>query len=180
MSRSSEIVSAIEFAFQQKDFDSRESIVRMNHAGHYVFEWADAEVVVKGNLSEMDSIGLLLNGIDISKDVHEKVDISSYLKTVAETIEKRVNYLMEPLKIVELDSTTNAVQMRSEKPELQEGHISYFELILKAGKWFGYRNHVSLQRFSQREGEEGSRGIIPFPVTKKQFEKLVGDLIDAL
>lgn len=180
MGHAAEILNAIESAFEKKDFDSGDSLVRMNHSGNYVFDWSDAETRVKGDLSHSDSIGFLLNSIEISKNIHETDDVAGYLKNAAETIEKRINYLMEPLKVIELDSTTNAVQIRSEKPELQDGHISYFEIVLKAGKWFGHRNHLSLHRFSQRQGEEGNRSSLPFPVTKKQFQRLIDDLLQIL
>lgn len=180
MGKAPEILNAIEAAFHEKDFESRDSIVRMSQSGSYVFEWTDPEVSVKGDLSHADSIGFLLNSIEISKNVRENAEMSGYLKEVAEGIEKRINYLMEPLKIIELDSTTNAVQLRSEKPELQDGHLSYFEIVLKAGKWFGHRNHVSLHRFTHKQQDEGNRGTISFPVTKKQFQKLLDDLIEIL
>ena len=180
MNKAQEILSAIETAFQKKDFESRDSVVRMSRTGSYAFEWTDPEVTVKGDLSHSDSIGFLLTSIEISKNIRENVEMAGYLKEVAESIEKRINYLMEPLKIIELDSTTNSVQLRSEKPELQDGHLSYFEVVLKAGKWFGHRNHVSLHRFTQKQLEEGNRGTISFPVTKKQFQKLLDDLIEIL
>ena len=180
MGKAPEILNAIEAAFHQKDFESRDSIVRLSQSGSYVFEWTDPEISVKGDLSHSDSIGFLLNSVEISKNVRESVEMSGYLKEAAERIEKRINYLMEPLKIIELDSTTNAVQLRSEKPELQDGHLSYFEIVLKAGKWFGHRNHVSLHRFTHKQQDEGNRGTISFPVTKKQFQKLLDDLIEIL
>jgi hypothetical protein len=180
MSQAMEILEAIEIAFQNKDFDSRDSIVRLSQAGTYVFEWTNGEVNIKGEMSHSDSIGFLLNSVEISKNIRENVDLAGYLKGVAETIEKRINYLMEPLKIIEVDSTTNAVQLRSEKPEMLDGHLSYFEIVLKAGKWFGHRNHVSLHRFTHRQLDEGNRGSIPFPVTKRQFQKLLDDLIEIL
>ena len=180
MSQALEILGAIETAFQNKDFESRDSIVRMSQTGTYVFEWTDSGVTVKGELSHSDSIGFLLNSVEISKNIQENVDRTGYLKGVAETIEKRVNYLMEPLKIIEVDSTTNAVQLRSEKPELQDGHLSYFEIVVKAGKWFGHRNHVSLHRFTHSQQDEGNRGTVSFPVTKRQLQKLLDDLIEIL
>jgi hypothetical protein len=180
MNNSHEILKAIEKAFQQKDFDSRESVLRLSKQGSYVFEWNSPEIKVKGDLSELDSIGILLNSIEVSKNINEEKDIPEYLKTAAETIEKRVNYLMEPLKIIELDSTTKAVQLRSEKPESIDGRLSYYELVLKAGKWFGYRNHVSLHRYSQNPEDEPNRHSVSFPVTKKQFQKLVDDLTEIL
>ena len=180
MGNATELLSAITSAFERKDFDSRDSIVHLNQSGNYVFEWSNSEMKVKGELSQADSIGFLMNAVEFSKNIHENVDMSSYLKTVAEAIEKRINYLMEPLKIVEVDSTSNAVQIRSEKPELQDGALSYFEIVLKAGKWFGHRNHVALHRFTQKQTDEGNRSIVPFPVTKKQFEKLVNDFLEIL
>jgi hypothetical protein len=180
MSNSHEILSAIEKAFQQKDFDSRDSILRLSKQGSYVFEWNSPDIKVKGDLSELDSIGILLNSLEVSKNINEERDIAEYLKSAAEAIEKRINYLMEPLKIIELDSTTNAVQLRSERPEASDGHLSYYELVLKAGKWFGYRNHVSAHRYSQRIEDEPNRQSVPFPITKKQFQKLIDDLTEIL
>jgi len=180
MSNSHEVLSAIEKAFQQKDFDSRDSILRLSKQGSYVFEWNSPEINVKGDLSELDSIGILLNSIEVSKNINEEVNIPEYLKEAAEAIEKRINYLMEPLKIIELDSTTNAVQIRSERPESNDGRLSYYELVLKAGKWFGYRNHVSIHRYSQHPEDEPNRQAVPFPITKKQFQKLIDDLTEIL
>jgi hypothetical protein len=180
MSNSNEILNSIEYAFQQKDFESGESILRLSPAGSYLFEWSSADVTVKGEVAQTDSIGLLLNSLEISKNIRPDTDISEYLKNVSESIVRRINYLYEPLKILEVDSTKNAVQIRSEKPEIQDGHLSYFEFVLKAGKWFGYRNHVSIHRFTHRPDDEGNRHKASFPVTKKQFQKLIDDLIEIL
>lgn len=180
MSNALEILSAIEKAFQQKDFDSRDSILRLSKQGSYVFEWNSPDIKVKGDLSELDSIGILLNSVEVSKDISPDVEMAEYLKVAAETIEKRINYLMEQLKIIELDSTTNAVQLRSERPETNDGRLSYYEFVLKAGKWFGYRNHVSVHRYSQHPEDEPNRHSVPFPVTKKQFQKLIDDLTEIL
>jgi hypothetical protein len=121
-----------------------------------------------------------LNSISVSKNISQDTNMAEYLKKAAETIEKRINYLMEPLKIIELDSTTKAVQLRSEKPEMNDGRLSYYELVLKAGKWFGYRNHVSMHRYSQHSQDEPNRHAVPFPITKKQFQKLIDDLTEIL
>ena len=180
MGNGKEIVTAIEKAYRQKSFDSKDSIVRVGNSGTYLLEWRGAEGSVQAEFVEQDSIGLLLNSLIVGKDVREEKDTATYLKTVAEAIEKRVNYLMEPLRVVELDSTTNAVQMRSEKPEVLEGNLFYFELILKSGKWFGHRQHLSLHRYSHRPDQEKNRRAVAFPLTKQQFERLLDDLIDVL
>ena len=180
MSTAKEIVNAIEKAFREKSFDSHDSAVRVGRSGHYVFEWKSNEVSVKGELLQEDSIGVMMNSLIVEKDIGEDKEISAYLKGVADAIEKRVTYLMEPLKVIEIDSTSNAVQIRSEKPEMREGFLSYFELILKSGKWFGHRDHVSLCRHSHRPEAEKRRRKVAFPLTKVQLERLLSDLIEIL
>src|SRR5689334_9852014 len=106
MSTAQEILSAIEIAIREKDFDSHQSIVRLNKQGGYVFEWASPDTTVKGDLLNVDSIGLSLISVEISKNIPEHTDIPAYLKSAAEAIERRINYLMEQLKIIELDTTT--------------------------------------------------------------------------
>jgi hypothetical protein len=180
MSTAHEILSAIETAVREKDFDSDHSIVRLNKQGWYIFEWTGADVKVKGDLLDTDSIGLSLGSLEISKDLPANTDIAAFLKTAAEAIEHRINYLMEQLKIVELDTNMKAVQIRSEQPEFQDGMLSYYEFLLRAGKWFGYRNHVALHRYSQMPDGEPNRQSIAFPLTKKQFQKLIDDLLEIL
>jgi hypothetical protein len=180
MGHGSEILKQMEHCFQEKLFDSEQSILRTGKNASHLLEWKENETTVKAEIMAADTIGVLLNSVTVEKDIKETRDTIEYLRQVAESIEKRVTYLMEPLKLVELDSTSNALQIRSEKPEVSDGTISYFELILKSGRWFGYRNSLLLRRYSQRPGEEKDRTVTPFPLTKKQLERLLDDLIEAL
>lgn len=179
MGRSNEIIQEMEKSFRQEAFDSKESLIRTEKDG-FVLEWKSSGVTLKAEIAAEDTIGLLLSGLTVEKDIPENQETSEYLRAAAEAIERRVNYLMEPLKLVELDSTSNALQIRSEKPEIVDGTISYFECILKSGSWFGYRNSLVFRRYSHRPGEEKSRRIIPFPLTKKQFGRLIDDLLEIL
>jgi hypothetical protein len=180
MSTSKEILPKIEKAFAEKVFDSRDSIIRIGPHETYILQWRSEDVSLKGELIQHDTIGVVLNSLSIEKTAQQDLNTAEYLRSVAQAIESRVNYLMEPLRILELDTTNNVVQMRSEKPELTEGAVSYFELLLKSGKWFGHSNHLSLQRYSQTPDNEGSRKTVGFPLTKKQFERLLDDLTELL
>lgn len=175
-----EIISLLDKGFREKSFESKDSIVRIGQKGSYLFEWRSEDVHVKGELLEHDGIGVMLSSVVIEKDRQEEKEAATYLKNVAEAIAKRVNYLMEPLRIVEIDSTSNAVQIRSEKPNVAENQVSYFEIVLRSGKWFGWRDHVSLHRYAQRTEDEKNRRSIGFPLTKQQFERLLNDLIGTL
>ena len=180
MSIAKELIQAIEVAIRSKSFDDRNSVVRLGKQGSYLFDWKSGEVALKGELLQEDSIGVLVNWLELYKDVNAETDSATYLKEAGEAIVARIRYLNEPLRVVEMDTTTNAIQIRSEKPLKEEGHISYFEMILKTGKWFGYRNYISVHRYSQKPDEEPSREVVAFPVTKLQFEKLLNDLIEIL
>lgn len=179
MGHASEIVKDMEKSFREKTFDDKDSLIRATNTG-YLLEWKSGEVTLKAEIAAEDTIGLMLNGVIVEKDILESQNTLEYLRSAAEAIERRINYLMEPLKLVELDSTTNALQIRSERPEVNEGAINYFEVILKSGRWFGYRNSLVLRRYSQRPGEEKDRRVEAFPLTKKQFERLLDDLIEIL
>jgi len=179
MGSSSEIIKEMEKCFREKLFDSKDSLIRIVNE-YYLLEWKSGDVTLKAEIAEEDTIGLLLAGLIVERDIQENQNPLEYLRAAAEAIEKKITYLMEPLKLVELDSTSNAMQIRSEKPEIVEGGISYFECILKSGRWFGYRNSLVFRRYSQRPSEEKDRRITPFPLTKKQFGRLIDDLIEIL
>jgi hypothetical protein len=174
-----EIAKELDRAFREKDFSSKDSIIRLNGQGAYVFEWRSDDLTIKGEILQEDSIGVLLQSLTLEKNVPDAVT-TSYLQQVATKIEQRVNYLQEPLKLIELDPNANAVQMRSESPEVSEGTISYFELLLKSGAWFGHRNRLTLHRYSHLPESERERRTIAFPVTKRQLERLLDDLIEVV
>jgi hypothetical protein len=179
MGVSIEIAKGLDKAFREKNFSSKDSIIRLNSQGAYVFEWRADELTIKGEILQEDSIGFMLQSLMLEKNVEAEVT-ASYLQQVAQQIEQRVNYLQEPLKLIELDSNANAVQMRSESPEVSEGTISYFEVLLKSGAWFGHRNRLTFHRYTSLPERQGERRPIAFPVTKRQLERLLDDLISVV
>jgi hypothetical protein len=179
MGVATQIAKDLDRAFREKDFSSKDSIIRLNSEGAYVFEWRSEDIFLKGEILQEDSIGFMLQSLSLEKNVDAEVT-TSYLQQVALQIEQRINYLQEPLKLIELDANANAVQMRSESPEVSEGTISYFELLLKSGAWFGHRNRLTFHRYTSMPEREGERRAIAFPVTKRQLERLLDDLITAL
>src|SRR5207237_1105373 len=127
MGVSSEILSVLERSLREGEFDSAESSIRKQKSGGWLFRWKSDELLVSIDFLQEDSIGILLTLLSMEKTKPEVQP--DYLRNTAGKISKQVNYLMEPLRIVELDSTNNVVQMRSEKPEQSSGGISYFECL---------------------------------------------------
>jgi hypothetical protein len=85
----------------------------------------------------------------------------------ADRICQQVNYLMEPLQVVEFDSSSAALQARSTTPTRQDDVRSYFELALSASS-------ATLRRFSTRPGESRQRSTMV--ITQEVLARLLADL----
>ena len=89
------------------------------------------------------------------------------LKQVAETLSKRLTYLLEPISPVEVDAGQCVVQLRSNPPQRGENGASYYELLVqRCGR-------LSLCRWLKEPGEP--RRAVPAQVTCEVFLRLVAD-----
>jgi hypothetical protein len=89
------------------------------------------------------------------------------LKAVAETLSKRLTYLLEPISPVEVDSGQCVVQLRSNPPQRDDKGASYYELLVQRG------GRLSLCRWVKELGI--SRRAVPAQVTREVFLRLVAD-----
>jgi hypothetical protein len=85
----------------------------------------------------------------------------------------RVSGLMEPLKVIEIDSSRNEAQLRSESPSQRGAKRLYYELVLS-----GLGSAV-LRRFQTAEAAISRREQVVFAVTHESLAKLAGDLMVA-
>jgi hypothetical protein len=89
------------------------------------------------------------------------------MRNFADRICQQVNYLMEPLQVVEFDSSSSALQARSTTPTRQDDMRSYFELALSASS-------ATLRRYSTRPGQPRQRS--PMVITCEVLTRLLADL----
>jgi hypothetical protein len=89
------------------------------------------------------------------------------LKQVAETLSRRLTYLLEPISPVEVDSGQCVVQLRSTPPQRNENGASYYELLVQRG------GRLSLGRWLKEPGI--ARRALPAQVTREVFLRLVAD-----
>ena len=83
---------------------------------------------------------------------------------------KRINYLMEPLRVVEFDPNAGALVL-SEKPRRKGESVGYYHLHAKPTGTTVLRR-VELNQAAKR------RVFSPFSLTHEQLEQLVEDLVD--
>ncbi len=86
---------------------------------------------------------------------------------IAEGIRNRVQYLSEPLRIVEFDRAAALVQMRSDKPWVQGTAQSYFEFLLSP-------TSIALQRWQAHPSSP--RTLISVTLTRDILGRLADDI----
>ena len=89
------------------------------------------------------------------------------LKQVAEKLEKRLTYLLEPISPIEHDAEHCVVQLRSNPPQRNEDRTSYYELLVSRG------GRLSLARYAKQVG--GVRQPVSSHVTREVLLRLIGD-----
>lgn len=112
--------------------------------------------------STIDSLSVVNNGL---KDAPIE-----RIQEAAETLAERINYLPEPLRLIECDPTKEAFQLRSDKPVRIPSGLHYFELVVN-------RRVATLTRF--RQPANGRRQIISTIVTHEVLDRLIHDMSDA-
>ncbi len=94
------------------------------------------------------------------------------LKALSERLSQRLNYLLEPIRPIELDAERCVVQLRSLPPGRDQDRTLYYELLAQRGGW------LQLTRYSQGSGQP--REPVSAQVTREVLLRLAGDLASAV
>src|SRR5262249_23075013 len=92
------------------------------------------------------------------------------LRAWADRLAARINYLMEPLVVLEQDPVGGEVELRSQSPTARSGHRSFYELRVNRG------GGVTLSRVSFDEATRQRRPIA-CQITREVLERLTDDLV---
>jgi hypothetical protein len=96
------------------------------------------------------------------------------LKGWAERISERVTGLLEPLKLVEVDSERGVAQLRSESPANRDETLGYYEVLLHS------RGEANVRRYQAAANGSKRREQVGFALTHEVLAKLVNDLIQSV
>ena len=147
-------------------------------AGWPTFQDGERTLVVQDDaqsatcrLVALDNIGCAFLSLAVHADVSSPRELAD-LKGAAERLADRLNYLLEPVSPIEVDSEGCTVQMRSSPPQKDDDGTSYYELLItRAGE-------LSLSRYQRSAGAE--RRQVPAHVTREVLLRLVHDFAAAL
>jgi len=90
-------------------------------------------------------------------------------QSMADWLCQRVQYLLEPLRIIESDPDGADLQIRSSPPTQLPHTTSYYEAFVNA-------QGISLRRYAAPSG--AGRQMIPMHLTREILARLVEDLAD--
>jgi hypothetical protein len=114
----------------------------------------------------VDQIGSRLHSLGLSRTTPlEGVS----LRDRAEALAARVTGLMEPLRLIEVDTPRNTALLRSEAPGERGDDLYYYEILLQGD------GGSQLHRY-QASHQSHTRQAVPFSLTHEVLGKLVSDL----
>ncbi|HEY2826273.1 MAG TPA: hypothetical protein VGJ04_01630 [Pirellulales bacterium] len=133
-------------------------------------EASDAGQRLTAQIVALDGLALAFDHLTLISDSLATVPIEQ-LKKVADTLSKRLTYLLEPISPIEVDADQCVVQLRSNPPQRDDNGTRYYELLVRRG------GEISLRRFQKQPG--GIRENVPAQVTREVFLRLVADFSEA-
>jgi hypothetical protein len=88
----------------------------------------------------------------------------------AQRVAERVTGLLEPLKVVEVDTLRQEALLRSKEPSHRQDKLFYYEVLLKND------SQASIRRFKASEQGSERREQVAFALTHEALAKLAIDL----
>jgi hypothetical protein len=121
------------------------------------------------HLTAAGTVGLAFSALDFQTTARPEWT-GDALKAWGDRIAARVNYLMEPLVVLEHDAEAGAVEIRSHAPTSRGDRRAYYEIRI------GQAGALHLGRVSFDESTR-RRSPVDCMMTREVLERLVDDLI---
>ena len=121
-----------------------------------------------GQLESVDNIGVGFTRLDYQSTSLANATVDS-LKALSAKIQQRLTYLLEPISLLETDTESVSIQMRSNPPQVGDDGRSYYELQVRRG------GEVTLRRYHKAAGQP--RQVVPAHVTREVLGRLGDDFV---
>ncbi|QDU28351.1 hypothetical protein ETAA8_34510 [Anatilimnocola aggregata] len=123
---------------------------------------------IVSQLDVVDAVGCSFTCFDYQSTNLAAATVDS-LKALSNKIQQRLTYLMEPISLLETDTESVSIQMRSSPPQVGDDGRSYYELLVRRG------GEVTLRRYHKAAGQP--RQIVPAHVTREVLGRLAEDFV---
>jgi hypothetical protein len=120
------------------------------------------------NLTALDTVGVAFSTMEFTHTGRTEWS-SCALKEWGDRLARQVTYLMEPLKVLEVNDQAGEVQLRSQAPTPRADQRAYYELRL------GRQGKLRMERFAFDETTR-QRKPVPCQLTRETLERLADDI----
>jgi hypothetical protein len=123
-------------------------------------------------LTALDAVGLAFDTLHFTTSIRPEWTTEA-LKSWADNLATRVNYLMEPLRVVEIDTAEGEVQMRSQTPTPRAEQKGFYEARLSRD------GQLRLSRLVFDDSSRRRRAS-SCQMTREVVERLADDIVAAM
>lgn len=145
------------------------SLKRNGKDGGYVVKEQMDGIDLQVEIEDFDKFSYMVRSIFMTHPQTPVTPIKDVLLRQAGEIEKRISYLLEGFRLVEVDEVNATAQVRSITPYKKGDERLYYEVLLRGG------NNLTFTRY-RKQHQPGEREIVPSHLTLEIFERLVDDL----
>jgi hypothetical protein len=124
-------------------------------------------------IQDSDKYGALVRQLSARRDAGRRQSLTRLLREQAAEIERRLTYLLEDFRLIELDETAGTAQIRSGTPYRDTDALHYYEILLAGG------NTLTCTRY-QKTGKNGGREIEPCYFTEQMLARVCDDIAAVL
>jgi len=147
-----------------------ESKQKFSHLQH-----EENDLLFQIRYKDIEKYGIVLDYISINQ-TESILDVDMIAKRLAEqadAIQKRITFLLEDFRLIEMDNQSKRAQLRSYPPYKEENSKYYYEIILDEG------SKIHFQRYEFNMTEKRYEKITS-QLTLETFERLVNELVSVL
>jgi len=151
-----------------------ENLQETGQDGGCIIEETNDSIRLRVEIEDVDKFSCLVKTFSVTQlQAPPNVPLTELLRRQAREIERRISYLLESFRLVEVDECNALAQVRSVAPYKKSGERFYYEMLLQHG------NSMTLVRYRKSASSENHE-LVPFHLTPETFERLVDDLVATL
>lgn len=148
-----------------------ENLPEADQDNGYVVEAEMDSMRVTAELQDFDKFSCIVKTLAIrrAQAPPANVELKELLRRQAAECERRISYLLENFRLVEMDEANYLAQVRSAVPHQKREEKFYYEILLQYGLGATFVRYRKALRNESRE-------LVPCHLTHEMLERLVDDL----
>ena len=121
------------------------------------------------SLTALDTVGVAFESVEFATTARAEWSSES-LREWGTRLAGRVTYLMEPLKVLEVDATGGEVDIRSQSPTTRDDQRGYYQVRL-------FKRGTLLMERRAFDGASRRPRTVPCQLTREVLERLADDVV---